>query len=111
MNTVIVVFLASVLADIGSAEIRSKGFVSLGVVDGDGENYHGQVYDHDLSCSRQCRNEECDQFAVAEADGGGVHCIFDVARNHLPHGRWNIYAKSGKVCFNLAIVFVSNRII
>ena len=49
-----------------------------------------------MTICHTCLSNKRINFAVAKAEGGGVNCVFDVAQDHLPHGRWSIYATPGK---------------
>ena len=102
MNTASAVLLGSfflILAGFVLAEFRSREFNSLGTVNvASGQEYEDEVYDNDMSCGLQCLTAgRCQTFAVAKADGRGFNCVFDVAEEDLPRGRWNIYVRPGKV--------------
>ena len=85
-------FLGCVLANF----INSKKYESTGDVDGiTGQQNDSKLFDSEISCGIECLYKNCQHFAVIQAAGGGVQCLFDVSEADLPNGTWSIYGEPG----------------
>ena len=82
-------YIVSVVAEFKSSLFNSAETLNIA----DGPEYNGKVYANNGHCSVQCLSEGCERFAVAETEGGGVHCTFDKTQEEMPPGRWNVYEK------------------
>ena len=106
MDCHLIYILASLVGFSVAIEVRSAKYNTLvKEVVSDGLEYKGRLYDSTIECGVQCLSEGCETFAVSQAGGGAVYCVYNSDQDDLPKGRWEIHgnppSKLKQTFFNL----------